>query len=238
MQTFLNTEQLIKKQSQILAYKKKILPLDMLGRTLSYNTFIPRICYKDDLSNLKKSFKMSFASLNKTLSNISISKQSNIFNDKDNAEDFDSVFISDIDSLQNTQDYTKLNILELDFLSVLRRLTPYFIIYETVLIDKYQILEAVIFGADSVVLDSMFLEKEALNELLEFAYSLGIIPIFRAREKSCLKKLLYLKAPLLVIYTAKELIKLLPNSYYIICEEDHEGVDCRAYIQTQTEAKN
>lgn len=219
---------LIKKQNQILSYKKHILPFDMLGRTLSYNTFIPRICYRDDLNNIKKCFEISSCELEKKLSSISISKESNIFTEemREDFKGFNGVIFNDIDSLITTQDYTNFNILGLDLVSILRRLTPFFIIYKSVIVDRYQILEAVIFGADGIILDSDHLDRDKLNELVQFSYSLGIMPIFQAKEKDDLKKLFYLKVPLRAIYVQKDLIKLLPNSYYILCDHREDGVDC------------
>ncbi len=130
--------------------KKQIISQDMLGRTLAYTCFLPRLSnieflcenflYKDKPN---KAIHVEIEQLAEILQKSKIDNQSNI------EDDSISIFINDIKKTQE-------NII--DCISAVRRLMPVFIAYNTAIIDTYQILEIAIAGADMIVFDSIYLK--------------------------------------------------------------------------------
>ncbi|RDU65374.1 hypothetical protein CQA53_06260 [Helicobacter didelphidarum] len=163
----------ILKQIYTIEERKNILPLDILGRTLAYNSFLPRLSDveylyqnfrvydkspsdKNSLQYEKQSLKTSQINNNHTpvsthkgvsiqLDNLTTILQQATIGDNSHLEkEILCIFIDDKGTNQDNL---------IDSISALRRLMPVFIGYKGVIIDTYQILELAISGADMFVLD-------------------------------------------------------------------------------------
>ena len=136
----------------ILEYKKRILPFDMLGRTLSYNSLMPRFYPNLDSINNGKNKKP--IALNIDIDKIeNIIKQAKlenkILNDIYQNSEINFLIINDI---YNNEDFDII-----DSISAMRALTPFYIIHKSIIFDTYQILESCIAGSDIIALDIEFL---------------------------------------------------------------------------------
>lgn len=138
---------------QYLSNKKQIMPKDMLGRSLAYTCFLPRLSDKSYLyeklktNTPKKALYISTERLSKLIQTSSL----------DHSVEFDKeilcVIFSDLDKLANNESADSM-----DYLSMIRRLSPAFVIHESVFIDEYQILESTISGADMIILNIKHLQ--------------------------------------------------------------------------------
>jgi len=125
----------------------------------------------------------------------------------------------------------------LDYISFIRRYTNTPILRKDFIIDKYQILEALVFGADFVLLIARVLKGDYLRELLEFARHLGLEALVEIHDEDDLKKAIFAGADIIGINQRnlvdfsmnpelfKRLIPLIPNNKIIIAEsglKDHK----------------
>ncbi len=138
---------------QHLSNKKQIMPKDMLGRSLAYTCFLPRLSDKTYLyeklktNTPKKALYTNTDKLSKLIQTSSL----------DHSVEFDKeilcVIFSDLDKLANNESADSM-----DYLSMIRRLSPAFVIHDSVFIDEYQILESAISGADMIMLNITHLQ--------------------------------------------------------------------------------
>lgn len=229
-----NYKMYIDLENKIIQKKEEYFPFDVLGRSLSFNSFNPRLYYKEELSNIfsthKKCIKIYSKQLQETLSKSKIDNDSSFKNLK-NEKEYEFVLFSETDERKEIVKTKKLENIEsnLDLIATLRHLTPFYIIHEGIIISKYQILESAIAGSDLIVLDTLFLDIKKLNELMEFSLHLGLVPIIKSRKKIDLRKILRLKLALDCIYIPKDLIKFTPNNFIIFSEEECNGVNVNIY---------
>lgn len=64
-----------------------------------------------------------------------------------------------------------------------RAYAPFLIIHKDIFISKYQILEALVYGADCVALSPIILPKSSIAELQNYAYHLGLEVAILANRK-------------------------------------------------------
>lgn len=64
-----------------------------------------------------------------------------------------------------------------------RAYAPFLIIHKDIFISKYQILEALVYGADCVALSPIILPKSSIAELQNYAYHLGLEVAILANKK-------------------------------------------------------
>ncbi|RDU72752.1 hypothetical protein CQA66_03945 [Helicobacter aurati] len=158
-------QQAIIPQLKITQFKKQEIPQDMLGRTLAYSCFLPRL---SDTAYLYQNFRytqenrLPHKALSISLQALSLLLQDSVIQqtifDSANHEQMLCVFLENTPiNYHETNDYTMI-----DSIGILRRLTPLFVAQSGVIIETYQVLESAIAGADMVVLDSVFLRAYAL----------------------------------------------------------------------------
>ena len=125
----------------------------------------------------------------------------------------------------------------LDYISFIRRYTNTPILRKDFIIDRYQILEALVFGADFVLLIARVLKGDYLRELLEFARHLGLEALVEIHDEDDLKKAIFAGADIIGINQRnlidfsmnpelfERLIPLIPNNKIIVAEsglKDHK----------------
>lgn len=196
-----------------LQAREDFLPFDFLGRSLSYNPYMPRALVSD-FAREGKIAKKSFAL---------------------NAFDYDKLaFVVNLDTQFVRVDFDSLYELGpvttdvFDCLTQLRRYSDKLIIHNDIFLSQYQILESCIYGGDCVVLDPQILGKELAN-MCEFATRLAMIPIVKISSLEDIKSAIFAKAQVFYIVSDfSNLISSVPNSKIILS-------DCSAAITTLDE---
>ena len=98
------------------------------------------------------------------------------------------------------------------------------------IIDKYQIVEALVYGADFILLIAKALSKQELKELYEYAIHLGLEVLVEIHDKEDLRKAIACGATIIGINhrnletfemdmeLCDKLIPLIPNGKIIVAE--------------------
>ena len=225
-------DEIIKKTKEDLEKRKVDYPLEWLGRSLAYNPFAP----KDVFSALKSTKDNPYR----------------IIAEVKKASPSKGVIRKDFDPMAIAQSYEKggadsLSILtephffqgDKEYLGMVRRYTSIPILRKDFIIDKYQILEALVFGADYLLLIATALSTKELKELLNYARHLGMEALVEVHDKKDLTKAIFAGADIIGINhrnletfemdmsLSSKLIPLIPNSKIIVAESgiaDHEMV--------------
>ncbi|MDY3113856.1 MAG: hypothetical protein SOW25_05970 [Helicobacter sp.] len=174
---------------QEIIKKQKLYPQEWLGRALAYTPYQPR--------ELKLESKKILY-----LNNI------NTKNLKEKLE-----------SIKETEQTTDAFITEsLEILTLLRRYISKPLIYNFLILDSYQLLESLVYGADVVYFYPQYLAQKELNNLSEYATKLGLDRIFFIDSKENLTKAIFAKADILHINTNHTLIPKIPQNKTILSE--------------------
>jgi len=225
-------DEIIKKTKDDLDKRKLEYPLEWLGRSLAYNPFTP----KDVIKALKATDDNPYriiAEIKKASPSKGLIR-----------EDFDPVVIG--------QEYEKggasaLSILtephyfkgDKEFLGMVRRYTSIPLLRKDFIIDKYQLVEALVYGADFVLLIAKALSRKELKELVSYTHHLGMEALVEIHDKTDLVKAIFAGANIIGINhrdletfkmdmsLSERLIPLIPNSKIIVAESginSHEMV--------------
>ncbi len=216
-------DDIIRKTAQDLEKRKKEYSMDWLGRSLSFNAYAPRDV-KPFLTATKEDPYRIIAEVKKASPSKGVIR-----------EDFDPLFIA--------QQYSKagasaISVLtephffqgDLEYLTGIRRYVPTPLLRKDFIIDKYQVLEAAVYGADFVLLIATALSKDKLKELLNFTWHLGMDALVEIHDKNDLKKAIFAGADIIGInhrnletfemdmHLSEKLIPLIPNGKIIVAE--------------------
>jgi len=225
-------DDIIKKTKEDLEKKKVDYPLEWLGRSLAYNPFAPKDVHKALKSTEENPYRI-IAEIKKASPSRGIIR-----------EDFDPMVIG--------QAYEKggadsLSILtephffkgDKEYLGMVRRYTSIPLLRKDFIVDKYQLVEALAFGADYVLLIATALTQKDLKELLNYTRHLGMEALVEIHDKKDLTKAIFAGADIIGINhrnletfemdmsLSEKLIPLIPNNKIIVAESginDHETV--------------
>jgi len=124
-------------------------------------------------------------------------------------------------------------------LGMVRRYVGIPLLRKDFIVDKYQLVEALAFGADFVLLIAKALSRKELKELLEYTRHLGMEALVEIHDKADLVKAIFAGADIIGINhrnletfemdmsLSERLIPLIPNGKIIVAESginDHETV--------------
>ena len=225
-------DEIIKKTRADLEKRKKEYPEEWLGRSLAFNPFIPR----DVIGALKATKENPYriiAEIKKASPSKGVIR-----------EDFDPMVIgqayekggADALSILTEPHWFQGNI---EYLGMVRRYVSIPILRKDFIIDRYQILEALVYGADYILLIAKALSRKELKELIEYAHHLGLEVLVEIHDKRDLVKAIFAGANIIGInhrnletfemdmQLSHKLIPLIPNSKIIVAESginDHETV--------------
>lgn len=211
--------------------KRKIeLPFDMLGRSLSSNPYTPR-----DVKKYLKSTKDEPIRIIAEVKKASPSK---------------GIIKNDFDPLQIASEYSNnganaISVLtephyfqgNLEYLTQIRRYVPTPLLRKDFILDKYQVLEALVYGADFILLIAKSLSTKELKELYEYAISLGLEVLVEIHDKDDLEKAIRCGANIIGINhrnletfemdmsLCERLIPLIPNGKIIVAESGVSNVE-------------
>ncbi|MDQ7085057.1 MAG: indole-3-glycerol phosphate synthase TrpC [Sulfurovum sp.] len=213
--------------------KRKIdFPMEWLGRSLAFNPFVP----KDVQSALRSTEENPYR----------------IIAEIKKASPSKGVIREDFDPMTIAQAYEKggadsLSILtephffqgDKEYLGMVRRYVNLPLLRKDFIVDKYQILEALAFGADYILLIATALTRKELKELHDYALHLGLDVLVEVHNKIDLVKTIFTGADMIGINhrnletfemdmnLCSKLIPLIPNGKIIVAESginNHETV--------------
>jgi indole-3-glycerol phosphate synthase len=225
-------DEIIRKTRDDLEQRKIDYPMEWLGRSLSFNPFVPKDIHGALKSTEEEPYRI-IAEVKKASPSKGIIR-----------EDFDPIRIA---HAYEEGGANALSILtephwfkgDKEYLGMVRRYVSLPLLRKDFIVDKYQILEALAFGADFVLLIAKALGRKELKELVEYAFHLGLEVLVEVHDKTDLTKGIFAGANIIGINhrnletfemdmnLSHKLIPLIPNSKIIVAESginDHETV--------------
>jgi indole-3-glycerol phosphate synthase len=216
-------DEIIEKTKQDLEIRKKEISLDLLGRTLSSNPYAPRDV-KPFLISTKEEPIRIIAEVKKASPSKGIIKG-----------DFDPILIAQAYSNSGANAISVLTEPHyfqgnLEYLTAIRRYVPTPLLRKDFIVDKYQIVEALVYGADFILLIAKALGTKELKELYDYAIHLGLEVLVEIHDKEDLTKAIKCGATIIGINhrnldtfemdmtLCDKLIPLIPNGKIIVAE--------------------
>ncbi len=231
-------DEIIERTKEDVKKREAEFDLDWLGRSLAYNPYPPR-----DVKKFLTATKDEPIRLITEVKKASPSK--GIIR-----EDFDPLFIA--------QEYANnganaISVLtephwfkgDLEYLTGIRRYVSTPLLRKDFIINKYQIVEALVYGADFILLIAKALGKKELKELYDYALHLGMEVLVEIHDVEDLKKAMACGASIIGINhrnldtfemdmnLCDKLIPMIPNGKIIVAES---GVSNPETIQRLSEA--
>ncbi len=223
---------IIQKTREDLEQRKSEYPMEWLGRSLSFNPFVPKDIYGALKATEAEPYRI-IAEVKKASPSKGIIR-----------EDFDPIAIA---HAYEEGGANALSILtephwfkgDKEYLGMVRRYVNLPLLRKDFIVDKYQILEALAFGADFVLLIAKALSRKELKELVEYALHLGMEALVEVHDKVDLTKAIFAGANIIGINhrnletfemdmeLSHKLIPLIPHSKIIVAESgihDHDTV--------------
>ena len=216
-------DEINKRTLEDLEKRKKELPFDMLGRSLASNPYMPRDV-KSYLKSTKDEPIRIIAEVKKASPSKGIIK-----------EDFDPILIAQAYSNSGANAISVLTEPHyfqgnLEYLTAIRRYVPTPLLRKDFIVDKYQIVEALVYGADFILLIAKALGTKELKELYDYAIHLGLEVLVEIHDKEDLTKAIKCGATIIGINhrnldtfemdmtLCDKLIPLIPNGKIIVAE--------------------
>lgn len=223
-------DEIIEKTKQDLEIRKKEISLDLLGRTLSSNPYTPRDV-KPFLRSTKDEPIRIIAEVKKASPSKGIIK-----------EDFDPILIAQAYSNNGANAISVLTEPHyfqgnLEYLTQIRRFVSTPLLRKDFIVDKYQIVEALVYGADFILLIAKALGTKELKELYEYAIHLGLEVLVEIHDKEDLTKAMKSGATIIGINhrnldtfemdmtLCDKLIPLIPNGKIIVAESGVSDIE-------------
>lgn len=221
---------ILEKTRSDLERKKVDYPFEWLGRSLAFNNYPPR-----DIIPFLKATKEEPYCLICEVKNV----------DKDTiSPNFDPLLLSQEYEkgganaiLVDTEPHFSKG--DVEYLTGIRRYVSTPLLRKDFIIDKYQLLESVVYGADFILLIAGILTKKELKELLEYSRRLGLEALIEIRNKEELTKAIFaggsiiginhrgLEDSSLDLGLSEKLIPLIPNGKIIVA---NGGIDNKEIV--------
>ena len=216
-------DDIIKKTKEDLAIREKEYTLDWLGRSLAFNARQPRPIHEHLRSTPEEPYRI-IAEVKKASPSKGIIR-----------EDFDPLAIAQAYERGGANAISVLTEPhffkgDLEYLAGIRRYVGTPLLRKDFIVSKYQILEALVYGADFILLIAKALGRKELKELLDYARHLGMEPLVEIHDKADLTKAIFAGADIIGINhrnletfemdmeLCHKLIPLIPNGKIIVAE--------------------
>ncbi len=216
-------DDILKKTKEDVKQREKEIPLEWLGRSLAFNPYAPRDV-KPFLTATQEDPYRIIAEVKKASPSKGIIR-----------EDFDPLFIAqeyanagvDAISVLTEPHFFQGN---LEYLTGIRRYVPTPLLRKDFIYSEYQLVEALVYGADFVLLIAKMLSKKELKDLLNYTWHLGMNALVEIHDKEDLKKAIYAGADIIGINhrnletfemdmnLTEKLMPLIPNGKIIVAE--------------------
>jgi len=216
-------DEIIEKTIEDVAKRKEQISAQLLGESLSYNPFPPRDVKPYLSSSIDDRYKI-IAEVKKASPSKGVIREN--FDHLSIAQDYESGGANAI-SILTEPHYFQGN---LEYISQIRRYTSIPLLRKDFIVDKYQIIEAVAYGADFILLIARALSKKDLKELLEYAFMFGLEVLVEIHDKSDLVKAIFAGANIIGVNhrnletfemdmsLSEKLMGLIPNGKIIVAE--------------------
>lgn len=216
-------DEIIAKTKEDLAIREKEFSMDWLGRSLAFNARAPRDVIPHLTSTPDEPYR--------------------IISEVKKASPSKGIIREDFDPLAIAQGYERgganaISILtephyfkgDLEYLAGIRRYASIPLLRKDFIVSKYQLLEALVYGADFVLLIAAALSRKELKELLEYTRHLGMEALVEVHDKSDLTKAIFAGSDIIGINHRNlqtfemdmnlcyDLIPLIPNGKVIVAE--------------------
>ena len=223
-------DEIIERTKEDLEKRKEEYSLEWLGRSLASNPYPPRDV-KPFLTATKEEPIRIIAEVKKASPSKGIIK-----------EDFDPLVIAqsysnsgaNAISVLTEPHYFQGN---LEYLTQIRRYVPTPLLRKDFIVDKYQIVEALVYGADFILLIAKALSTKELRELYEYALHVGLEVLVEIHDKEDLTKAMKCGANIIGInhrnldtfemdmQLCDKLIPMIPNGKIIVAESGVSDVE-------------
>jgi len=216
-------DEIIEKTKYDLQRRKKEFTMDWLGRSLAFNPFAPRDI-KPYLTATKENPYRIIAEVKKASPSKGVIRED--FDPLVIAQEYEKGGASAISVLTEPH-YFQGNI---EYLAGIRRYVSTPLLRKDFIIDEYQVLESVAYGADFILLIAKALTKKELKSLLEYTWRLGMDALVEIHDKEDLKKAIFAGAHIIGINhrnldtfkmdmdLTEKLMPLIPNGKIIVAE--------------------
>lgn len=223
-------DEIIEKTKQDLEIRKKDITLDLLGRTLASNPFAPRDV-KPFLTSTKEEPIRIIAEVKKASPSKGVIKED--FNPMEIAQAYSNSGANAISVLTEPHYFQG----DLEYLTAIRRYVPTPLLRKDFIVDKYQIVEALVYGADFILLIAKALGTKELKELYDYALHVGLEVLVEIHDKEDLTKAIKCGANIIGINhrnldtfemdmeLCDKLIPMIPNGKIIVAESGVSNVD-------------
>jgi len=223
-------DEIIERTKEDLEKRKKDFSLDWLGRSLASNPYPPRDV-KPFLTATKEDPIRIIAEVKKASPSKGIIKED--FDPLVIAQSYSNAGASAISVLTEPH-YFQGN---LEYLTQIRRYVPTPLLRKDFIVDKYQIIEALVYGADFILLIAKALSTKDLKELYEYALHVGLEVLVEIHDKEDLTKAMKCGAHIVGINhrnldtfemdmeLCDKLIPMIPNGKIIVAESGVSNVE-------------
>ncbi|NPA66263.1 MAG: indole-3-glycerol phosphate synthase TrpC [Epsilonproteobacteria bacterium] len=216
-------DEIIKKTKEDVKKREKEYSIDWLGRSLAFNARAPR----DVMPYLRATEEDPYR----------------IIAEVKKASPSKGVIREDFDPLQIAQNYeaggaSAISVLtephffqgDLEYLAGIRRYVGIPLLRKDFIVSQYQLVEALVYGADFVLLIAAALSKKELKDLLNYTRHLGMEALVEVHDKADLVKAIYAGADIIGINhrnletfemdmeLCHKLVPLIPNGKVIVAE--------------------
>lgn len=225
-------DDIIKKTKEDLAKREKEFTMDWLGKSLAFNGYMPRDP-RPLLASTKEDPYKIIAEVKKASPSKGVIREN--FDPLSIGQAYERGGANAISVLTEPHFFQG----NLEYLTGLRRYTSLPLLRKDFIINEYQVLEALVYGADFILLIATALSKKDLKALLDYARKLGMEALVEIHDKSDLLKAIACGADIIGINhrsletfemdmtLCEKLIPLIPNGKIIVAESgitEHEQV--------------
>ncbi|MEA3554290.1 MAG: indole-3-glycerol phosphate synthase TrpC [Campylobacterota bacterium] len=216
-------DDIIEKTKYDLEKRKAEYSIDWLGRSLAYNPYPPRDV-KPYLTATPEEPIRIIAEVKKASPSKGIIRED--FDPLDIAQQYSKSGANAISVLTEPHFFKG----DLEYLTGIRRYVETPLLRKDFIIDKYQIVEALVYGADFILLIAKALGKKELKELYDYALHLGLEVLVEIHDVEDLKKAMACGATIIGINhrnletfemdmnLCEKLIPMIPNGKIIVAE--------------------
>jgi len=220
-------EKIIKQTKEDLEKRKKDFGEEWLGRSLAYNPYAPRDVKKVLASTEENKYRI-IAEVKKASPSKGVIRDD--FDPVSIAKEYEAGFADALSVLTEPHFFQG----SLEYLPQIRRYVPMPLLRKDFIVDEYQVLEALVYGADFILLIAKALSSAELKKLYEYALNIGLDVLVEVHDKEDLKKAMFAGANIIGINhrnletfemdmgLSEQLIPLIPNGKIIVAES---GID-------------
>jgi indole-3-glycerol phosphate synthase len=216
-------DEIIKKTREDVIKREKEFSLDWLGRSLAFNARAPRDVFPYLASTPDNPYRI-IAEVKKASPSRGVIRED--FDPISIAQSYERGGASAISVLTEPHFFQG----SLDYLGEIRRYVGIPLLRKDFIVTKYQILEAMVHGADFILLIAAALSKNELKELLGYTRHLGMEALVEVHDKTDLVKAIYAGSDIIGINhrnlqtfemnmnLSYELVPMIPNGKIIVAE--------------------